>query len=453
AKFEYATRHTRLARVTDSTQHEIAFLNDTVSPQPPETPTMSDIWQNSVTHDYKGPIEGMYQPRPQPRAGKATAVKVAAAFGALALVGIAGVAVASGCYALYTQKPVGMEPVEAVRFREQLPAILRRQNAEDSIPGLQPYDYSVPVDTIVSGSVVSGGAAAHATGDDVSSKTGLPIGVSVPVMTNTSVNTVYSMHATEPITTSTTTLTTTITIVPSATRSCKSSKPDETETVLVTVTVIPKQSQAPGYTTPSGDVTVTGEPATVTDVQTDVSYTSGTPDATVTGDPATVTNVQTDVSYTSGAPDVTVSGEPATVTSVITNTAGEPMTTLTFTSIHTVLTTVTTVTRTRSSSVDFNSSVLGLPHSTTSGSPSRPVTTHTETVTVSNGPPVTSTTTIELPAPYGDGYPTSYGTGLPINVTSASPTYVPPVVSAGMEGCGRSVAYLVMAAIAAVCFM
>ncbi|KAM3563802.1 hypothetical protein MY1884_001062 [Beauveria asiatica] len=420
----------------------------------------------------------MYQPRPQPRSGKAPAVKVAAAFGALALVGIAGVAVASGCYAIYTQKPVGMEPVEAVRLSEQLPAILRRQNVEDSIPGLQPYDYSVPVDTIVSGSVVSGGAAAHATGDDVSSKTGLPIGVSVPVMTNTSVNTVYSMHTMEPITTSTTTLTTTITIVPSATRSCKSSKPDETETVLVTVTVIPKQSQAPGYTTPSGDVTVTGEPATVTDVQTDVSYTSGTPDATVTGDPATVTdvqtdvsytsgtpdatvtgdpatvtNVQTDVSYTSGAPDVTVSGEPATVTSVITNTAGEPMTTLTFTSIHTVLTTVTTVTRTRSSSVDFNSSVLGLPHSTTSGSPSRPVTTHTETVTVSNGPPVTSTTTIELPAPYGDGYPTSYGTGLPINVTSASPTYVPPVVSAGTEGCDRSVAYLVMAAIAAVCFM
>ncbi|OAA48005.1 hypothetical protein BBO_02274 [Beauveria brongniartii RCEF 3172] len=400
----------------------------------------------------------MYQPRPQPRSGKATAVKVAAAFGALALVGIAGVAVASSCgYALYTQKPVGMEPVEAVRFREQLPAILRRQNVEDSIPGLQPYDYSVPVDTVVSGSVVSGGAAAHATGDDVSSKTGLPVGVSVPVMTNTSVNTVYSMHTMEPITTSTTTLTTTtltttITIVPSTTHSCKSSKPDETETVLVTVTVIPKQSQAPGYTTPSGDVTVTGDPATVTDVQTDISYTSGAPDATVTGDPATVTNVQTDVSYTSGAPDVTVSGEPATVTSVITNTAGEPMTTLTFTSIHTVITTVTTVTRTRGSSVDFNSSVLGLPHSVTSGSPSRPVTTHTETVTVSNGPPVTSTTTIELPAPYGDGYPTSYGTGLPINVTT-SPTYVPPVVSAGTEGCGRSVAYLVMAAIAAVCFM
>ncbi|KAM3478722.1 hypothetical protein MY8738_005789 [Beauveria namnaoensis] len=431
-------------------------------------------------YDYKGPIEGMYQPRPQPRSGKATAVKVAAAFGALALVGIAGVAVASGCgYALYTQKTVNMEPVEAVRFREQLPAVLRRQNIENSIPGLQPYDYSVPVDTVVSGSVVSGGAAAHATGDDVSSKTGLPVGVSVPVMTNTSVNTVYSMHTMEPITTSTTTLTTTITIVPSVTHSCKSSKPDETETVLVTVTVIPKQSQAPGYTTPSGDVTVTGEPATVTDVktdvsytsstpdatvtgdpatvtdvQTDVSYTSGTPDATVTGDPATVTNVQTDVSYTSGAPDVTVSGEPATVTSVITNTAGEPMTTLTFTSIHTVITTVTTVTRTRtrSSSVDFNSSVLGMPHSTTSGSPSGPVTTHTETVTVSNGPAVTSTTTIELPAPYGDGYPSSYGTGLPINVT-ASPTYIPPVVSAGTEGCGRSVAYLVMAAIAAVCFM
>ncbi|KAM3515293.1 hypothetical protein MY11210_001034 [Beauveria gryllotalpidicola] len=410
-------------------------------------------------YDYKGPREGMYQPRPQIRSGKATAVKVAAAFGALALVGIAGVAVASGCgYALYSQKPVGMEPVEAVQFREQLPAILRRQNVEDSIPGLQPYDYSVPVDAVASGSVVSGGAAAHATGDDVSSKTGLPVGVSVPVLTNTSVNTVYSMHTMESITTSTTTLTTTIVIVPSATHSCKSSKPDETETVLVTVTVIPKQSQAPGYTTPSGDVTVTGEPATVTDVQTDVSYTSGTPDATVTGDPATVTNVQTDVSYTSSAPDVTVSGEPATVTSVITNTAGEPMTTLTFTSIHTVITTITTVTRTRSSSssssssVDFNSSVLGLPHSTSSGYTSGPVTTHTETVTVSNGPPVTSTTTIELPAPYGNGYPSSYGTGMPINVT-ASPTYIPPVVSAGTEDCGRSVAYLVMAAIAAVCFM
>ncbi len=231
-------------------------------------------------------------------------------------------------------------------------------------------------------------------------------------------------------------------IIPSETHTCTSLE----ETVVVTVTALPKQSQPPAYGTLPDDSTVTGTPATVTDVQTDVSYTSDAPDATVTGTPATVTDVQTDTRFTSGAPDATVSGEPATVTSVITNTAGEPMTTLTFTSINTVIVTVsTTVTRSRSSSVDVDSSVLD-----TTTSSSEPVTTtHTETVTVIGGAPVTSTTTVELPQPYGDDYPTSYGTGLPINAT-ASPTYVPPVVSAGTEGGGRSVAYLFIAAVAAV---
>ncbi|KAJ3484334.1 hypothetical protein NLG97_g7079 [Lecanicillium saksenae] len=150
----------------------------------------------------------------------------------------------------------------------------------------------------------------------------------------------------------------------------------------------------------------------------------------------------TDTRYTSGAPDATVSGEPATVTTVITNTAGEPMTTLTFTSYNTVRIT-TTVTR----SVGFDSSVLGLPHTVM---PSGSVTTHTTTVTVTGGAPVTSTTTVELPEAYGGEYPTPYGTALPINVT-ASPTYVPPVVSAGTELCGFSVVYLLLAAMVSAC--
>ncbi|EGX94364.1 hypothetical protein CCM_02635 [Cordyceps militaris CM01] len=394
---------------------------------------------------YKGYLDGMYQPRPEPRpkprSGKGTAFKVAAAFGVLALVGIAGVAIASGCgYSLRHQEIVSFAPVEAAQPQEQLSAVLRRENAEESIPGLQPYDYSVPVDTVVSGSVVSGGAAAHATGEDSSIADSYPI---------TTPNTPYTSLM-EPNTTqtSTTTLTTTVVIIPSQTYTC-TSKPEETETVLVTVTVVPELSQSPTYGTPAGDATVTGDPATVTDVQTDVSYTSGAPDATVSGTPSTVTDVQTDTQFTSGAPDATVSGEPTTITSVITNTAGEPMTTLTFTSINTVYVTVATVTRTRSSSVDFDSSVLGLPHSTTSGnsSSSAAITTHTETVTVTGGTPVTKTTTIELPA-YGGGYPTTYGTGLTINATTL-PTYIPPVVSAGAEGRGHSMVCLVSVAMVA----
>ncbi|KAJ3480328.1 hypothetical protein NLG97_g8096 [Lecanicillium saksenae] len=119
-------------------------------------------------YDYKSPLETMYQPRPKPASGKATAIKVAAAFGALALAGIAGVAIVSRCgYALRHHDPVHAGHGEPVQLREQLPAILRRENSDESIPGLQPYDYSVPVDS--TGSVVSGGAAARATGDDTSS--------------------------------------------------------------------------------------------------------------------------------------------------------------------------------------------------------------------------------------------------------------------------------------------
>ncbi|OAQ99241.1 hypothetical protein LLEC1_01147 [Akanthomyces lecanii] len=402
-------------------------------------------------NDYKYPLDTMYQPRPEPRTGKATALKVVAAVGILALTGFVGVAVASRCgYALPYQDPAS---AARIQFRsEQLPAILRRENSDESIPGLQPYDYSVPVGVEMSGSVASGGAAARATGDDATNGTTISTGLSIPVVTPTSLSTAYTVSGLELNTTqtSTTTVRTTVVIIPSETHTCTSSD----ETVVVTVTVLPTQAQPPGYGTPPGDATVTGTPATVTDVQTDVSYTSGAPDATVSGTPATVTDVQTDVSYTSSAPDATVSGtpatvtDPATVTSVITNTAGEPMTTLTFTSINTIIVTVsTTVTRSRSSSVDFDSSVLGLPHTPTSSSEPA-ATTHTETVTVTGGAPVTSTTTVELPQ-YGDGYPTSYGTGLPTNAT-ASPTYVPPVVSAGTEGCGRSVAYLLIVAVAAV---
>ncbi|OAA74129.1 hypothetical protein ISF_01030 [Cordyceps fumosorosea ARSEF 2679] len=405
-------------------------------------------------YDYKAPIEGVYQPQPQPRSScKATAIKVATAFGALALVGIAGVAVASRCrFAVGHQAPV---IVDAAEFREQLPAVLRRENADESIPGLQPYDYSTPVGPVVvsSGSVVSGGAAARATGEDELGATSLPANASVPTLTQTRLNTAYrgvrSMEA-NTTRTSTTTLTTTVVITPGATtRTCDSS-PDETETVTTTVTVVPEPSYAPEtYGTPAAvDVTVTGDPATVTDVQTDTSFTSGAPDVTVSGTPVTVTDVLTDTSFTSGAPDATVSGSPATVTTVITNTAGEPLTTLTFTSVNTVFVTVTTVTRTRGSttSVDFDSSVLGLPHSSATDDG---VVTHTETVTVTGGPPVTSTTTVVLPPTYGSaaggGHLTSYGTGVPINAT-AMPTYIPPIVSAGAaEGCGRSWAYLVLA--------
>ncbi|OAA74635.1 hypothetical protein LEL_08216 [Akanthomyces lecanii RCEF 1005] len=381
----------------------------------------------------------MYQPRPKPRTGKAAALKVAAAVGILALTGIAGVAVASRCgYALHSQDPAS---AARVQFRgEQLPAILRRENSDESIPGLQPYDYSVPVGVEMSGSVASGDDAARTTGDDATNGTTASTGVSVPIMTPTSLSTGYTVSGLELNTTqtSTTTLSTDVVIIPSETHTCISLE----ETVVITVTVLPKQSQPPAYGTLPDDSTVTGTPATVTDVQTDVSYTSGAPDATVSGTPGTVTDVQTDTRFTSGAPDATVSGEPATVTSVITNTAGEPMTTLTFTSINTV---IVTVTRSRSSSVDVDSSVLD-----TTTSSSEPVTTtHTDTVTVIGGAPVTSTTTVELPQPYPDDYPTSYGTGLPINAT-ASPTYVPPVVSAGTEGGGRSVAYLFIAAVAAV---
>lgn len=243
-------------------------------------------------------------------------------------------------------------------------------------------------------------------------------------------------------------MTTTIVIVPSETTSCASHPEEETEVVTVTVTVVPEVSGPPAYGPIPSDVTVTGDPATVTDVQTDVSYTSGAPDATVSGTPATVTDVQTDTSYTSGAPDATVSGEPATVTSVITNSVGEPMTTLTFTSFSTVRVTVTTVTRHSSSSVEFDSSVLGLPHTVSTSS--APLITYTETVTVTGGEPATSTTTVELLEAYTDSYQTPYGTGVQVNAT-AKPTYTPPVVSAGVEVCHLQVAYLIFAAMTTLC--
>ncbi|XWW97626.1 hypothetical protein V2A60_005611 [Cordyceps javanica] len=399
-------------------------------------------------YDYKAPLETMFQPRPKPRSGKGTLIKAAAAFGALALVGVAGVAVASRCgYALHLREPASVGAVEAVQFREQFPAIFRRENADAPVDGLKPYDYSAPVGTTVSSSVVSGGAAARATGADALEETDFPVGISTPITTQaSSLNTVYSVRTTDSndTQTSTTTLTSTVVIVPSKTHSCTSSGPDQTETVVFTVTIVPQKSHTLTYGTPASDITVIGDPTTVTDVQTDVSYTGGAPDATVSGTPATVTDVQTDTRYTSGAPDATVSGEPATVTAVITNTAGEPMTTLTFTSINTVFVTVTTATR---SSVDFDSSVLGMPYSTTSGSSSSSRVTHTKTVTVTGGPPVTSITTVELPPPYGNGLPTTYGTGLPINATTM-PTFVPPVFSAGTKGCGRSVAYFIITVVA-----
>lgn len=330
--------------------------------------------------------------------------------------------------------------VEAVKFHEQLPAILRRDNSDESIAGLQPYDYSVPVDSAdVSGSIANGAAAARASG------------VLYP-NTTTTAGQVFTTVAG---------LTTTTSLVPLpavAEHSC-TSESDVLETVVVTVTVVPQPSQPPsygsisGYSSISSDATVTGNPATVTSVQTDISYTSTPPDATVSGDPATVTNVETDTHFTSGPPDATVSGDPATVTSIVTNTAtaSESMTTLTYTSYSTVL---VTVTRSSSTSIGYDSSVLGDAHTTSrSDYASDPVVTYTETVTVTDGVPVTSTTTIELPAQYGDDYPTPYGTGLRVNVTATtSYTYIPPIVGAGVTVCSFRAVYLVLAAIAAICF-
>lgn len=442
-------------------------------------------------YDYKSPLDTMYQPRPKPQTGKATAIKVATAFGAVALVGIAGISVASHCgqskriLLLFRLEPV-LTVTQAMLFVTRrwppLPLSSLLSSVSSSLPfcavrtRTSPSPVCSPMTTLLPSTPLSLLLLAMLL--PVLPVMMLPRGLTLPLAsaspscksdlttkallfdnntnsfplpplsrTPTSLNTVYTIRTPDANTT-------TVVIIPSATHTCTSQEPDETSTVMVTVTVVPEQTQQPppaygSSSLPSG-VTVTGNPATVTDVQTDTHYTSGAPDATVSGTPATVTDVQTDTRFTSGAPDATVSGEPATVTSVITNTAGEPMTTLTFTS--TLRITVTTVTRSRSSSsVDVDSSVLGLPHTTT-GYPSNPAVTHTTTVTVTDGAPVTSTTTVELPEPYGGEYPTPWGTGLPINAT-ASPTYVPPVVSAGSEACGCSMVYLAIAAVASLCLV
>lgn len=218
----------------------------------------------------------------------------------------------------------------------------------------------------------------------------------------------------------------------------------EVESALtVTVTVEP----APPAYGSLGDATVTASPSTHTYVQTDVSYTSGLPDATVSGNPSTVTNVQTDTAFTSGLPDATVSGDPSTVTDIIT-TALTPKKTptvtvtitdlwgpwtsesmVTVTSIHTFLSTIrTTVQPTVTVPGTADSTILGGAR-TASTAP----TTYTEYVTVTGGEPLTSTTTVGLPQPYGDPYET-YGTGLTVNATN-SPIYVPPVVSGAVMGC------------------
>lgn len=329
-----------------------------------------------------------------------------------------------------------VEPaVEAVKFHEQLPAILRRDNSDESVAGLQPYDYSVPVNSAdTSGSIANGAAAARASG------------VLYP-NTTTAAGQVFTTVAGMTATTS-------LDPFPAIAEHSCTSESDVLETVVITVTVIPQPSQPPSYGSIPSDATVTGNPATVTSVQTDISYTSRPPDATVSGDPATVTNVETDTHFTSAPPDATVSGEPATVTSIVTNTAtaSESMTTLTYTSYSTVF---MTVTHSSSTSIGYDSSVLGDAHSTSnSGYTSDPVVTYTETVTITDGVPVTSTTTIELPAPYGDDYPTPYGTGLGVNVTATpSYTYIPPLVGAGVTVCSFRAVYLVLAAIATICFL
>ncbi|KAG6016644.1 hypothetical protein E4U54_000832 [Claviceps lovelessii] len=310
------------------------------------------------------------------------------------------------------------------------------------------------------------------------------VGESVPVSTQTSLSTIYSIKSTAGVRTltSTTTGTTTITLLPvpeytpSAEDACQKTI---TETVLVTMyphsdaTVTAEASTVTNvntqftYTSGPPDVTLSGSPSTYTAVQTDVSYTPGAPDATVSGNPSTVTNVHTDVSVTTGLPDATISGDAPTITDVqiswswpLTTTWSTPFTTITITDLWgtngppspsqatdtvrlstfiTLISSQVTITilpsssSSSSSSVEASSQVAG----DVTTLPPNPTSTYTTIVTATGGPPAVETTTIDVlppPAYTNPAYNSSSADDTnPPSTTSSTSTYTPIVISGGSK--------------------
>ncbi|KAG5933665.1 hypothetical protein E4U53_000918 [Claviceps sorghi] len=303
------------------------------------------------------------------------------------------------------------------------------------------------------------------------------IGESVPVSTQTSLSTIYSIKSTTGARTitSTTTGTRTITLLPvpeytlSAEDACQKTV---TETVRVTMyphsdaTVTAEASTVTDvntqftYTSGPPDMTLSGSPSTFTAVQTDVSYTPGAPDATVSGNPSTVTNVQTDVSVTTGLPDATISGEASTVTDIqiswngpLTTTWSTPFTTITITdlwdatsrspasqtsdpvSLSTFITIISsqvtiTILPSPSPPVDASSQVAG----DVTTLPANPKSTYTAIVTATGGPPAVETTTIDvLPPPAYTNPSYNSSSADDTNAPASTSTYGPIVISAGSK--------------------
>ncbi|OAA43096.1 hypothetical protein NOR_04463 [Metarhizium rileyi] len=279
-----------------------------------------------------------------------------------------------------------------------------------------------------------------------------PVWESVPISTQTSLSTLYSVRTTSGGHTLTSTTTGTVTVTVSPVKYTQASESEDTcrggvtETVVVTVYPTLEVSTSTDISYASGlpDVTLSGNPSTYTAIETDVTYTTGPPDATLSQDPATVTSVQTDVLVTTGLPDATVSGEPSTVTDVqvswswpITSTYATPVTTLTISDLwgsvqppsdtsavseRASLSTFTTVifsqvTITLSYPTPSETSEVAGEVTLTSG-PTTPSSTYTETVTETGGPPAIETTTVDvLPPAY-----TSY------NTTSSTSSLATPIV-------------------------
>ncbi|PFH56340.1 hypothetical protein XA68_16707 [Ophiocordyceps unilateralis] len=167
-----------------------------------------------------------------------------------------------------------------------------------------------------------------------------PLGVSVPISTQTALSTIYSIMSSDvtDFITMTTTATTTVTRhLPKTTEEevCVASTATMTVSVYVTLSPVPEETVTGDASTVTDvsthlslthglpDVTLSGNPSTQTELQTDVSVTTGLPDATVSGGGQTQTAVQTDVSLTSGLPDATVTGKPSTVSDVKSSTASQ----------------------------------------------------------------------------------------------------------------------------------
>ncbi|KAG5928834.1 hypothetical protein E4U42_007947 [Claviceps africana] len=326
----------------------------------------------------------------------------------------------------------------------------------------------------LAGSITASGVAADGTQVATAASaetTSEAIGESVPVSTQTSLSTIYSIKSTAGARTMTSTTTGTITItllpVPEYTHSAEDACHETvTETVLVTVyphsdaTVTAEASTVTDvntqFTYSSGppDLTLSGSPSTYTAVQTDVSFTPGAPDATVPGNPSTVTNVQTDVSVTPGLPDATISGEPSTVTDIqiswnggLTTTWSTPFTTITITDLWDAtspspasqptepisLSTFTTILSSPSSAAEASSQVAG----DVTTLPANPTSTYTAIVTATGGPPAVETTTIDvLPPPAYTNPPYNSSSAEDTNAPASSPstsTYTPIVISGGSK--------------------